>query len=84
MQFPKSVEIYEDLFLAVECKNTDLKILEATANIDLTEFNLNDAELDKLRLILKRFNFEIMNAFQKCCPAVSLMAEIKVRDKSDF
>lgn len=84
MQTHKTVEVSEDFLIAVECKNTDVKLLEASANLDLTEFNLNEAELDKLRQILKRLNFEIMNALQKCSPAVSLIAEIKVRDKSDF
>ncbi|MBZ8179461.1 hypothetical protein [Oscillatoria salina] len=74
--------IVEDLVIAVKLTHPgEVEIVEASAAVDLAEFDLTPEELKKLKAIFQKLNNRLYESLQKTCPAVSVISEI--RNNSD-
>jgi hypothetical protein len=80
---PKDYVLVNDMLLAVPCYQEDVPIvLEATINLDLSEFKLSSDELDKLQKIMQKLTVNLSNAFSKNCLAASITSDIRPKKSS--
>jgi hypothetical protein len=78
----KELVLVNDLLLAVPCYQEDVPVvLEARVNLDLSEFNLTPAEIEKLTKIMQRLTFSLSSAFSETCLAASITTEILPKAK---
>ncbi|MFE4105755.1 hypothetical protein [Almyronema epifaneia] len=76
---PEQLQVVEDLLVAVETSPTstqDIVLVSAKACLDLADYNLNSAELIKLKKILKDLNTQLAESLQQDHPAASVVIEI--------
>lgn len=82
MNEQKEVVLINDLLLAVPCYEEDVPVvLQATINLDLSEFELTPEEISKFRKIMQQFNYSLSDAFSKSCLAASVTTEIQPKAK---
>lgn len=74
-----SAKLYlvQDFFIAVECPSQEEpEIVDVSAHLELTEFNLTDEEIQKLRKIVKKWELRLTDKFSQATLAASVSANI--------
>lgn len=75
-----NLAVVEDLLVAVECTEAGKpQVVDSQIEVDLAEFELTPAELEKFSGLLHKINRKVMDALAEVCPAVSISAEIRRR-----
>ncbi|NEQ32745.1 MAG: hypothetical protein F6K04_17360 [Leptolyngbya sp. SIO4C5] len=75
----EQLQVVEDLLVAVETSQSssqDIVLVSAKACLDLADYDLNTAELYKLKQILKDLNTQLAESLQREHPAASVVLEI--------
>lgn len=78
----KEFVLLNDVLLAVPCYHEDVPVvLEASIKLDLSEFELTQAEADKLSKIVQKMTWRLSDALAKDCLAASISSEIRPKNK---
>lgn len=77
MSNPQELVLYNDIILAVPYHKEDIPLVfETNVKLDLSEFQLTEAEAEKLSKIMHKLTFSLSYALSKDCLAASVFTEI--------
>lgn len=77
----KDLVVVEEILLAVQILNSDnIAIVDASASLDLDEFDLTPEQIKKFQKIFRKLNHQLAESLQKQHPACSVISEILLKE----
>lgn len=71
----------KNILLTIPCYDKDVSVvLQASVNIDLSEFQLSQEEADKLLKIMYKLTWSLSEALSKDCLATCISTDIRRKD----